>query len=89
MRNVVHDEQMERRSAAFVDLTTGGAAMKSKTHTSQKDPPEGSRAVVERELKRTGDGGKQRQAEESSDARKRNKKALDEAAPQTGTRGGP
>lgn len=63
--------------------------MKGKTHTPQRDPAEGSRAVVERELKRTGDGGKQRQAEESSDTRKRNKKALDEAAPQTGTRGGP
>ena len=63
--------------------------MKSKTHTSQKDPPEGSRAVVHGKLKRMGRSGKQRQAEDSSDARKRNRKALDEAAPQTGTRGGP
>jgi hypothetical protein len=61
--------------------------MKSKTHTSQKDPPAGSAAVVERELKPIDrSGGKRRN---SSQARKRNKKAMDQAAPHNGTRGGP
>jgi hypothetical protein len=66
--------------------------MATKTWTSQKDPAEGSRKVVERELKRKGRGGgeaRKSEAPKSSSAKRRNKKALDEAAPQTGTRGGP
>jgi hypothetical protein len=60
--------------------------MKGKTYKSRKDP---FRRVVEREAKRKGRGDEQSRAGNSSDLRRRNRKALDEAAPQTGTRGGP
>ncbi len=42
--------------------------MKAKTYTSQKDPPEGSREVIERELKRA-----DKQAAESKPADKAGK----------------
>ena len=62
--------------------------------TLQKDPPEGSRAVIDRELKRKGlegrsAGGDKGKKRSNTEAQKKNKAAMDKAAPQTGTRGGP
>ena len=54
-------------------------------HKLQQDPPEGSPEVIDREL--------QRQSEKSgnqpSTPEQENKKAMDDAAPQTGVRPGP
>ncbi|MDX3924969.1 MAG: hypothetical protein QHC90_04060 [Shinella sp.] len=52
--------------------------MKPETHKPQDQPAEGDRETIERELKR-----------QDEKIPERNKKAMDEAAPQTGTRPGP
>ncbi len=57
--------------------------MESKTFTSQKDPPEGARDVIDRELKRSEAGQKPSPQSEA------NKKAMEDAAPQTEGRPGP
>jgi hypothetical protein len=64
--------------------------------TLQEDPPEGSREVIDRELKRTGAEGQtgeggagKSKAQSGTETQKKNKAAMDKAAPQTGTRGGP
>jgi hypothetical protein len=63
--------------------------MKTNIDPSQKDPAEGSREVIDRELKRKGLEGGSGAAEGTQPAHDKNKAAMDEAAPQTGTRGGP
>ncbi len=57
--------------------------MENKTHTSQKEPAEGSRGVIDRELDRQ-DKGQNANAPGND-----NKKAMDDAAPQTEGRPGP
>lgn len=53
--------------------------MSVEPHKLQQDPPEGDRKVIERELKRR----------DKEDLSERDRKAMDEAAPQTGVRPGP
>jgi hypothetical protein len=53
--------------------------MKPESHKLQQDPPEGDREVIERELER-------RKKDELAEL---DRKAMDEAAPQTGVRPGP
>lgn len=53
--------------------------MSVEPHELQPDPPESDRKVIERELER----------QEKEDLSERDRKAMDEAAPQTGVRPGP
>lgn len=53
--------------------------MKPESHKLQQDPPEGDHDVIERELER----------QKKDDLAERDRKAMDEAAPQTGVRHGP
>ena len=53
--------------------------MSVEPHKLQPDPPEGDRTVIERELER----------QDKEDLSERDRKAMDEAAPQTGVRPGP
>ena len=61
--------------------------MEKETHTSQKEPAEGSPGVIDRELERQ-DKGQNANAPGSGN-RPDNKKAMDDAAPQTEGRPGP
>ena len=53
--------------------------MKAEPHKLQQDPPEGDRETIDRELERRN----------KDDLAERDRKAMDEAAPQTGVRPGP
>jgi len=55
------------------------AMMKAQPHELQQDPPEGDRETIDRELERR----------KKDDPAERDRKAMDEAAPQTGVRPGP
>jgi hypothetical protein len=57
----------------------------------QPDPAEGSRERIERELDRKGLAGGKGEPQSTSQGKQNpeNKRAMDEAAPQTGTRPGP
>lgn len=54
--------------------------MSVEPHKLQQDPPEGDRKVIERELERQNN---------KEDLAERDRKAMDEAAPQTGVSPGP